>query len=98
MFEPGFLVAVFALVCGIAIYEAAFEVARTLLNARGRHREILAQIAACTSSQRNDASGVTIKIFQDVIGDAILSMRIAILRDRWAADFAQYKLRLFISR
>jgi O-antigen/teichoic acid export membrane protein len=35
LFEPAFLVAVFALVCGIAIYEAAFEVARTLLNARG---------------------------------------------------------------
>jgi O-antigen/teichoic acid export membrane protein len=35
LFEPGFLAAVFALVCGIAIYEAAFEVARTLLNARG---------------------------------------------------------------
>jgi O-antigen/teichoic acid export membrane protein len=35
LFEPRFLVAVFALVCGIAIYEAAFEVARTLLNARG---------------------------------------------------------------
>ncbi len=35
VFEPSFLVAVFALVCGITIYEAAFEVARTLLNARG---------------------------------------------------------------
>ena len=35
LFEPRFLAAVFALVCGIAIYEAAFEVARTLLNARG---------------------------------------------------------------
>jgi O-antigen/teichoic acid export membrane protein len=35
LFEAGFLVAVFALVCGIAVYEAAFEVARTLLNARG---------------------------------------------------------------
>jgi O-antigen/teichoic acid export membrane protein len=35
LFAPGFLGAVFALVCGIAIYEAAFEVARTLLNARG---------------------------------------------------------------
>ncbi len=35
LFEPGFLAAVFALVCGIAIYEAAFEVARTLLNVRG---------------------------------------------------------------
>jgi hypothetical protein len=35
LFEPRFLVAVFALVCGIAVYEAAFEVARTLLNARG---------------------------------------------------------------
>lgn len=35
VFEPGFLVAVFALVCGMTIYEAAFEVARTLLNARG---------------------------------------------------------------
>jgi O-antigen/teichoic acid export membrane protein len=35
VFEPGFLAAVFALVCGIAIYEAAFEVARTLLNVRG---------------------------------------------------------------
>ena len=34
-FEPGFLVAVFALVCGMTIFEAAFEVARTLLNARG---------------------------------------------------------------
>jgi O-antigen/teichoic acid export membrane protein len=35
LFEPGFLVAVFVLVCGITVYEAAFEVARTLLNARG---------------------------------------------------------------
>ena len=35
LFEPGFLVAIFALVCGMTIYEAAFEVARTLLNARG---------------------------------------------------------------
>ena len=34
-FEPSFLFSVFALVCGIAIYEAAFEVARTLLKARG---------------------------------------------------------------
>jgi O-antigen/teichoic acid export membrane protein len=34
-FEPGFLFAVFALVCGLTLYEAAFEVARTLLNARG---------------------------------------------------------------
>ena len=34
-FEPGFLLAVFALVCAITIYEAAFEVARTLLNVRG---------------------------------------------------------------
>jgi O-antigen/teichoic acid export membrane protein len=34
LFEPAFLVAVFALVFGIALYEAAFEVARTLLNAR----------------------------------------------------------------
>ena len=30
-FEPSFLFAVFALVCGMTIYEAAFEVARTLL-------------------------------------------------------------------
>ena len=29
LFTPGFLAAVFALVCGIAVYEAAFEVART---------------------------------------------------------------------
>jgi O-antigen/teichoic acid export membrane protein len=35
LFEPGFLIAVFALVCGMTIYEAAFEVARTTLNARG---------------------------------------------------------------
>ena len=35
LFEPGFLLAVFALVCAITIYEAAFEVARTLLNVRG---------------------------------------------------------------
>src|SRR5580692_9656456 len=35
LFEAKFLAAVFALVCGMAIYEAAFEVARTLLNARG---------------------------------------------------------------
>jgi O-antigen/teichoic acid export membrane protein len=34
IFEPGFLVAVFALVCGITLYEAAFEVARTLLSVR----------------------------------------------------------------
>jgi O-antigen/teichoic acid export membrane protein len=34
VFESGFLVAVFALVCGITLYEAAFEVARTLLNVR----------------------------------------------------------------
>jgi O-antigen/teichoic acid export membrane protein len=34
-FEPSFLLAVFALVCGITLYEAAFEVARTLLNVRG---------------------------------------------------------------
>jgi len=35
LFEPGFLFAIFALVCGMAVFEAAFEVARTLLNARG---------------------------------------------------------------
>jgi O-antigen/teichoic acid export membrane protein len=35
VFEPAFLTAVFALVCGIGIYEAAFEVARVLLYARG---------------------------------------------------------------
>jgi len=35
LFEPTFLIAVFALVCGITVYEAAFEVARTLLNVRG---------------------------------------------------------------
>ena len=35
LFEPGFLLAVFALVCAITTYEAAFEVARTLLNVRG---------------------------------------------------------------
>jgi O-antigen/teichoic acid export membrane protein len=34
-FEPEFLVAVFALVCGITLYEAAFEVARTMLSVRG---------------------------------------------------------------
>jgi O-antigen/teichoic acid export membrane protein len=34
-FEPSFLIAVFALVCGMTAYEAAFEVSRTLLNARG---------------------------------------------------------------
>ncbi len=33
-FAPSFLVAVFALVCGTTVYEAAFEVARTLLNVR----------------------------------------------------------------
>jgi O-antigen/teichoic acid export membrane protein len=33
-FEPLFLLAVFALICGMAVYEAAFEVTRTLLNAR----------------------------------------------------------------
>ena len=35
LFEPSFLVAVFALVCGMTLYESSFEVARTLLNARG---------------------------------------------------------------
>lgn len=34
-FEPSFLVAVFALVCGMTLYEAAFEVARTLPYAGG---------------------------------------------------------------
>lgn len=34
-FEPSFVAAVFGLVCGITIYEAAFEVARTLLSVRG---------------------------------------------------------------
>lgn len=34
LFAWSFLLAVFALVCGITVYEAAFEVARTLLNAR----------------------------------------------------------------
>jgi O-antigen/teichoic acid export membrane protein len=34
-FKPSFLIAVFALVCGMTAYEAAFEVSRTLLNARG---------------------------------------------------------------
>lgn len=34
VFAPSFLVAVFALVCGTTVYEAAFEVARTLLNVR----------------------------------------------------------------
>ncbi len=34
LFEPIFLLAVFSLVCGMSIYEAAFEVTRTLLNAR----------------------------------------------------------------
>jgi len=35
LFEPAFLAAVFALVCGMTLYESAFEVARTQLNARG---------------------------------------------------------------
>ena len=35
LFDLGFLVAVFALVCGMIVYEAAFEVTRTLLNVRG---------------------------------------------------------------
>jgi O-antigen/teichoic acid export membrane protein len=34
LFESGFLVAMFALICGMTVYEAAFEVARTLLKAR----------------------------------------------------------------
>jgi O-antigen/teichoic acid export membrane protein len=34
VFAPSFLAAVFALVCGTTVYEAAFEVARTLLNVR----------------------------------------------------------------
>lgn len=34
LFETGFLCAAFALVCGMTVYEVAFEVARTLLNAR----------------------------------------------------------------
>jgi O-antigen/teichoic acid export membrane protein len=33
-FEAGFLIAVFALVCGLTLYEAAFEVARTRLDVR----------------------------------------------------------------
>src|SRR6185295_10855896 len=34
LFEPVFLFAVFTLVCGMTVYEAAFEVTRTLLDAR----------------------------------------------------------------
>lgn len=34
LFESGFLVAMFALIFGMTVYEAAFEVARTLLKAR----------------------------------------------------------------
>ncbi|HEX3936741.1 MAG TPA: polysaccharide biosynthesis C-terminal domain-containing protein [Xanthobacteraceae bacterium] len=34
-FEWSFLAAIFALVCGMTLYESTFEVARTLLNARG---------------------------------------------------------------
>jgi O-antigen/teichoic acid export membrane protein len=34
LFSPSFLLAVFALVCGMTLYEAAFEIARTLLDAR----------------------------------------------------------------
>ncbi len=34
LFEPTFLVAVFGLVCGMTLYEAAFEVARTMQNVR----------------------------------------------------------------
>jgi O-antigen/teichoic acid export membrane protein len=34
VFEPVVLLAVFTLICGIAVYEAAFEVTRTLLNAQ----------------------------------------------------------------
>jgi O-antigen/teichoic acid export membrane protein len=33
-FEPGFLFAIFAMVCGMTVYEAAFEVARTQLSVR----------------------------------------------------------------
>jgi O-antigen/teichoic acid export membrane protein len=33
-FEPGFLIAVFALICGMTLYEAAFEVARVRLDVR----------------------------------------------------------------
>ncbi len=35
LFEPSILFAIFTLVCGITIYEAAFEVARTRQNVRG---------------------------------------------------------------
>lgn len=35
LFEPSFLLAVFGLVCGMTLDEAAFEVARTLQNVRG---------------------------------------------------------------
>jgi len=34
LFESGFLLAMFALICGMTVYEAAFEVTRTLLKAR----------------------------------------------------------------
>lgn len=45
LFEPGFLVAVFALVCGATVYEAAFEVARTTLNARGAAMSMILRAA-----------------------------------------------------
>ena len=43
LFEPSFLAAVFALVCGMTLYESAFEVARTLLNARGAALAMMAR-------------------------------------------------------
>ncbi|MFZ1920200.1 MAG: lipopolysaccharide biosynthesis protein [Xanthobacteraceae bacterium] len=43
LFEPAFLAAVFALVCGMTLYESAFEVARTQLNARGAALAMIAR-------------------------------------------------------
>ena len=47
IFEPGFFAAVLALVCGMTVYEAAFEVARTLLKARSTALSMLLR-TSCT--------------------------------------------------
>ena len=94
VFEPSFLVAVFALVCGITIYEAAFEVARTLLNARGAALSMILR-AVLTVGVRQPSL---------YLGGGARGLAIAIAiahidrRDALAGDFFQSPAVAFLAR
>ena len=60
--------------------------------------KILRQIAPRALGERNDAIGIGVSAPQNSVGDAVLQVGIALLRDRRTADLAQNKLRPARSR